>query len=196
MSSSRKGFCWIETVAEQDATGLLKEIYDGIARNDGSVHNLYKAFSLWPEPLPHADRLYTTLLHSGDTFLEDWCLELVATYVAILARCKYARTHHGANFVSLLGDDERAAAMLEALENGEVEEDVFDTRLLALLDYTRKLTREPESMNEADLEPLRAAGIEDRGILEVNQVCANFNYWVRTINGLGIVLGDEKVGKY
>jgi len=30
----------------------------------------------------------------------------------------------------------------------------------------------------------------------VNQVCANFNYWVRVINGLGIRLGDEKIGAY
>jgi hypothetical protein len=41
-----------------------------------------------------------------------------------------------------------------------------------------------------------AAGAEDVEILEVNQVRANFNYWVRVINGLGIRLGGEKIGAY
>ena len=49
-------------------------------------------------------------------------------------------------------------------------------------------------MTEADVEALRDAGLADGEILEVNQVSASFNYWARTINGLGIQLGGEKVG--
>ncbi|MDP6368419.1 MAG: alkylhydroperoxidase, partial [Planctomycetota bacterium] len=49
---------------------------------------------------------------------------------------------------------------------------------------------------EADVEALRAAGLDDGEILEVNQVSASFNYWVRTINGLGIRIGAEKAGLF
>ena len=28
----------------------------------------------------------------------------------------------------------------------------------------------------------------------MNQISANFNYWVRTINGLGIALCEERIG--
>ena len=51
-------------------------------------------------------------------------------------------------------------------------------------------------MSEADIETLREAGVSDTEILEVNQIGANFAYWVRVINGLGIQLGDERIGRY
>ena len=40
--------CWIETIPEHKAEGRLKEAYEMVGRPDGTVHNLYKAFSLWP----------------------------------------------------------------------------------------------------------------------------------------------------
>ncbi len=51
-------------------------------------------------------------------------------------------------------------------------------------------------MSEADIAALRAAGVSDTEILEVNQISANFSYWVRVINGLGIQLVDEGIGLY
>ena len=59
-----------------------------------------------------------------------------------------------------------------------------------------KLTRSPETLEEEDLSAMRRCGLSDGQILEVNQVAANFNYWARVINGLGIRLGDEPVGLY
>ena len=43
-------------------------------------------------------------------------------------------------------------------------------------------------MVESDAEALRTVGLDDGEILEVNQVSASSNYWVRTINGLGMLL--------
>ena len=60
-------------------------------------------------------------------------------------------------------------------------------RQRALLDYADKLTREPGAMNEADLTPLRSAGLDDRGILDLNQAVAYFAYVNRVADGLGVV---------
>ncbi len=43
-------------------------------------------------------------------------------------------------------------------------------------------------MTEADLEPLRAAGLDDRAIVDANQVVAYFNYVNRIADGLGVEL--------
>lgn len=43
-------------------------------------------------------------------------------------------------------------------------------------------------MAEADLEPLRAAGLDDRAIVDANQVVAYFNYVNRVADGLGVEL--------
>lgn len=60
------------------------------------------------------------------------------------------------------------------------------TRVLAT--YALKLTREPERMREADLAPLRAAGLSDRGIHDAAAVVGYFNFVNRLAEGLGVAL--------
>ena len=93
------------------------------AATDGSVHKLYQAFATRPDLLVLADRFYRELLHNSRRSLEDWMQELVATYVAILCGCRYAKDNHGANLVSLLGDRKQERAMLAILEAGEIPAD-------------------------------------------------------------------------
>jgi len=185
--------CWIAAVPENEAEGRLRQTYDKVGRPDGSVHNLYKAYASRPAIMAQADGLYRAIMHGEENTLPPWLLELVSCQVAVLAGCGYALAHHGANLKSLLGDAERGDEMLDALREGEFDRG-FDAREAAILGYSAKLTRTPQDMTEADVEALRDAGLADGEILEVNQVSASFNYWARTINGLGIQLGGEKVG--
>ncbi len=190
-----KPFCWIETVGRAEAGPELAAAYDEVCRGDGSVHNMYQAFTTRPDLLVLADRFYRALLHSPGRSLEAWVQELVATWVAILCGCRYASDNHGANMVSLLGDPDRGRAMLAALEAGDIPADA-DARLAAILAYTRKLTLEPAAMAHADVAALREAGLGDAGIFEVNQIAANFAYWARMLNGLGVTADGEPVGMY
>jgi alkylhydroperoxidase family enzyme len=51
-------------------------------------------------------------------------------------------------------------------------------------------------MERSDVEALRAAGCDDGEILEVNQVCAYFNYSNRLLNGLGVTTEGDVIGYY
>ena len=51
-------------------------------------------------------------------------------------------------------------------------------------------------MVEADVIEARNAGANDGEILEVNQVCAYFNYSNRLLNGLGVTTDGDQVGYY
>ncbi len=190
-----KPFCWIETVDREEAGPELADAYDEVCRGDGSVHNMYQAFATRPDLLVLADRFYRELLHSPRRSLEPWVQELIATWVAILCGCRYAKDNHGANMAGLLGDPDRGQAMLEALEAGEIPADT-DTHLAAILAYTRKLTLEPATMAKADVAALREAGLGDAEIFEVNQIAANFAYWARMLNGLGVTADGEPVGMF
>ncbi len=59
-----------------------------------------------------------------------------------------------------------------------------------MLDYSVRLGREPESMRESDLEPLRHAGFRDDEILDICQIAAYFSYVNRMAQGLGVELED------
>jgi uncharacterized peroxidase-related enzyme len=64
--------------------------------------------------------------------------------------------------------------------------------MAALCRYARKLTLEPAAMHEGDLEPLRALGLDDRAIVDANQVVAYFNYVNRIAEGLGVEVEPER----
>jgi uncharacterized peroxidase-related enzyme len=57
-----------------------------------------------------------------------------------------------------------------------------------LLVYALKLTRTPAAMSEADVQAMRAAGLDDAEILDANQVTSYFAYANRLADGLGIEL--------
>lgn len=61
-------------------------------------------------------------------------------------------------------------------------------RTRVLVTYALKLTREPARMSEADLAPLRAAGLSDRGIHDTAAIIAYFNFVNRLAEGLGVAL--------
>ena len=178
---------WVDTVSYEEAHGRLRELYDQASVHPGKVHNLYRAHSLRPETVDGSDRLFKAVLHCADNTLAPWLGELVATYVAALTECRYAFFFHGAHFRSHLHDDERAERILAALPDGVPDEEL-DEKSRAILDYTRKLTLEPGRMTRDDVERLRRSGFTDGEIVEANQICAGFNYWTRTLNGLGAEL--------
>lgn len=91
--------------------------------------------------------------------------------------------HHGAALRSVSRDD----ALLEAL-TGDWRSAELPPRLRAILAYAEKLTLQPHSVREADLQSLRAAGLDDRPILEVVEITAYFNFVNRLADGLGVAL--------
>ncbi|MEE8541295.1 MAG: peroxidase-related enzyme [Desulfobacterales bacterium] len=186
---------WIKTILPEEATGDLKNIYQKTQSPHGTVDNVYISKSLRPQTILGHDTLYKSVLHHPDNVLPTWFLELVATYTSLLNRCDYAFTHHGSNFRTLLGNEEQADKIMVALDNGDPAS-VFSGKELEFLRYTRILTESPADITEAHIQAMRDAGADDGEILEVNQTCACFNYSNRSLSGLGVEIGSDRVGYY
>lgn len=186
---------WISTIEPEDATGLLEELYARVRTPHGTVDNVMKAHSLRPHTLEGHLVLYKSVLHNPANVLPLWFLETVASYTSIVNRCEYSLAHHFMNVRRLLKDDARADAILAALRAGRPE-DVFQGKELELLRYTRRLTAEVGAIERGDIEALRVAGADDGEILEVNQVCAYFNFSNRLLNGLGVSTQGDTIGYY
>ena len=186
---------WIDSIPPEEATGTLAEMYEKVRTPRGTVDNVMRVHSLRPHTMDGHVTLYRSVLHSDELELPLWFLETVASYTSLLNRCDYSLTHHWANASRLISDEARAAAVRAALD-ADRPEDAFDGKELALLRYTRKLTREPGDMVEEDVVAARRAGADDGEILEVNQVCAYFNYVNRLLNGLGVSTVGDAIGYY
>ena len=81
------------------------------------------------------------------------------------------------------------ASLAEAVASGTWDE--LEERMRALCRYALPLTRTPAALTEADLAPLRRAGLDDRAIVDANQVVAYFNHVNRVADGLGVELEDS-----
>ncbi len=56
----------------------------------------------------------------------------------------------------------------------------------ALCEFAAKLTDRQDEMSLADLDALRAQGLDDRAIHDATQVIAYFNYITRVADALGV----------
>jgi uncharacterized peroxidase-related enzyme len=186
---------WIKMIALEDARGALAAAYEKVKTPHGTVDNVMKAHSLRPHTMEGHVALYRSVLHNPDNTLPFWFLEVVASYVSMLNRCDYSLSHHFANASRLMKDPARAEAVRQALLD-RAPERVFQGSELALLQYAGKLTTDVARMVKSDLDALRAAGCDDGQILEVNQVCAYFNYSNRLLNGLGVTTEGDVIGYY
>lgn len=186
---------WIRTVEPDQADGDLAALYERVRTPHGTVDNVMKAHSLRPHTLEGHLALYRSVLHNPANTLPSWFLETVASYTSIVNRCEYSLAHHFTNVRRLLDDEPRANRILAALEAGRPQ-DAFEGKQLALLRYARKLTAEVGAMSEHDVAALREAGADDGEILEVNQVCAYFNFSNRLLNGLGVSTRGDVIGYY
>jgi len=189
----KSDFAWIEHVAYEDAGVKLKKLYDRIKAPSGEIDNIMKIHSLRPHTMQGHMVLYKNVLHhTGNTF-PKWLLETCGVYTSILNACNYCVEHHYNGLKRLLNDDTRANELKTALESGELGT-VFSEKEKAILDYTRELTLNLQSMDESVLEPMRAAGLNDGEILEINQVVGYFNYANRTVIGLGVSTKGDILG--
>jgi uncharacterized peroxidase-related enzyme len=55
-----------------------------------------------------------------------------------------------------------------------------------MLDYAAKLTEAPATVDQADVDQLRAAGFDDRGIHDICAITAYFAFVNRIADGLGV----------
>ena len=184
---------WISTISYDDADGVLKELYERVKGPDNNVDNIMLAHSLRPHSMQGHMTLYKYVLHHPRNTLPKSYLETVGVYVSLLNQCTYCVEHHFAGLRRLLADDDRSAAVRQALEARDPGA-VFSGRELAGLKYAQALTTDAAALCASDIEALRSAGFDDGEILELNQVTAYFSYANRTVLGLGINTDGDIIG--
>ncbi|MEM7438641.1 MAG: peroxidase-related enzyme [Pseudomonadota bacterium] len=186
---------WIKMIADEEAEPRLRQMLDHARTPHGTVDTVMRVHSLRPDTMNGHVTLYRSVLHSADNQVPFWFLEVVASYTSILNDCTYSLTHHFMNVRNLLRDQPRSDRIFVALKAGRPE-DEFKGKELALLRYAAKLTTDVGKMVKSDFEVLKIAGCDDGEILEVNQVCAYFNYSNRLLNGLGCTTDGDTIGYY
>lgn len=172
---------WIETISWDDAEGQLREAYDWQAASLGEPAEFTMLGSLYPAIVEERLRLYRAVEHCPSA------LSQIERQSAALVTSTLNGTDHCASGLRLklasLGlADETIAAIVADPTSVSTGDDRYDT----ILAHAAKLTSRPTEMTEADLDALRAVGLSDLDIVDLNNMVAYYNYINRIVMGLGL----------
>ena len=129
---------------------------------------------------------YFNLLVNKDGHLSNADRELLAVVVSSVNRCNYCVISHTAALRTYTEDERTADNVAVNWRQAHLPE-----REAAMAEYAEKLTLHPADVVEADLEPLRAVGLDDHQIMELVQVVGMFNLTNRVSTALGFVPNAE-----
>jgi uncharacterized peroxidase-related enzyme len=80
---------WVRTVPPEEATGLLKSLYDAAIKRAGRVFNVISLQSFRPKVLRASTMLYSEVMLGKESALSRAQREMIATVVSRINECHY-----------------------------------------------------------------------------------------------------------
>ena len=153
----------------KDGEDQVKNYLAIVQQKLGFIPNVLAAFAKFPKQFEGFTKLYNALMlgESGLTKLER---EMIAVTVSSENHCFYCLVAHGSAVRELSKDPqlgERIAANFRSAELPKKQEE--------LLNFTKKLTKDPSEIGENDRKKLRDVGYTDRDIWDISAIVGLFN---------------------
>ena len=167
---------FIQTVSETEAEGKVREVYDGDQETLGYVPNHAKVFSLRPDVL-EAWRSFQGSIRKN---LRLRRYELVTLAAAKALNCRYCLLAHG----SILNKNGVSVDQLRAILT-DFHDAGLEPAEVAIMDFAEKIARSANEMTQADVDALRALGLEDVEILDITLTATMRCFASKTFNALG-----------
>lgn len=182
----------IRTIRPSDADDALRrareaqhalyppEYDEPVLPQDDEIAGIVAAHSLIPGALHHAFATFGELM-SPNLPLSRRQHEMIATVVSTTNRTPYCSVSH-AEFLRRVTNDD---ALVEAVRR-DFRTAPIDDADKVMLEYAEQITRDAAGVTDAHHARLRAAGFDDRGILQITLIAAWFNYINRVADALGV----------
>ena len=175
---------FIETVAEDAATGATAEMYAAEEEAFGSLPNFVRAFS--PRPDVYGAWKQLNGVVKGGMDLRRY--ELATLAAATRLRSSYCALAHGSVLIDrgFLEPDTVRAVVSDHRSAGLDEVDV------AVMDLAAKVATDATTVTQADIDGLRSLGLSDEDILDVVLAAAVRCFFSKVLDAVGA----EPDGKY
>jgi uncharacterized peroxidase-related enzyme len=181
---------WIKVIAESDTSTELNNVYQRIQKKRGKLSNIMRVHSLKPGAMrAHLD-LYLSVMFDQSSLRRE-LKEMIAVVVSQLNGCQYCVQHHSGALQHYWKNQKKIERFREDFESVNLL-----PQEKKILQYAKKLTREPQSMVEEDVEALKELGLDDQEILEIALIVSYFNFVNRIASGLGVEMTDKEIKGY
>ena len=159
----------LEYNGEKNGEDQVKNYLNIVNEKIGFIPNVLAAFAKFPKQFEGFTKLYNSLMlgESGLTKLER---EMIAVTVSSENHCFYCLVAHGSAVRELSNDPQLGERIAANFRSAELPE-----KQLELLNFTKKLTRDPSEISESDRIKLREVGYTDRDIWDISAIIGLFN---------------------
>jgi uncharacterized peroxidase-related enzyme len=175
---------FLATIADQDATGEVADLYDQDRKERGYVMDATRALSTRPDVLLAWERFIGVARGSFTLPLRDW--RLITLVAARHVPSTYCSLVYGKALVEELGSPEAVIAVERDFRDAGLSE-----RDVAMLEYAEKVAVAAYTVTEADAERLRQHGFSDEQIFDVALCVAVRNFYSRLIDAAGATPDPE-----
>jgi len=175
----------VPDVSEVDES--IRPILEQNRRQNGYIENWIISLALNPGTLKRSLAYFESLFNPREGQLAPAERELIAVVVSSENGCAYCETHHTKGLAQALNDPIRARRI--AVGYDHVPD--LTARERALADLALKITRDPSTVTDADIDRLRDLGFADKAILEVIETAAFFNYTNRVAISINNIPEDR-----
>lgn len=161
---------FLKTIAEEEATGAVAEIYQAQVQRMGFVMEAAQCLTTRPDLLPVYNEFVDKIRAGFSLSQRDWRLitliaakHVPSTYCSFVYGQQLIEDFGGRNAVLAVHCDYRYAGLSD--------------RDVAMLTYAEKIAIDASAVEQADIDGLRAAGFTDQQISDI-ALCAAFRCFV------------------
>lgn len=165
---TRSAVTSIDPGPDAKPTPEIEAYFNKCQEKRGFVPNVLRAYAFDNVKLQAFIDMVDDLM-LGDSGLSKLEREMIAVAVSSVNHCHYCLTAHGAA-VRLRGDPELGELIAQNYRAARL-----DARQKEMLDFSVKLTEEPDKIEEGDRQRLRDVGFTDRDIWDISAVASFYN---------------------
>ena len=175
----------ILAVSEDTTEGLPGAAMENARQTRGYVGGTLRLMLVDPKVAQAGRQLYEHLNLRPDSPLTRLEREMLATVVYGMLSAKPCLSLHCEALRRLTGDNDLGPEFASRWPDYPV-----DARTRALLRYGKRLTESPDTTTDADVDALRRAGWDDRGIYEATALIGFFNFSGRLEAASGLPMDE------
>lgn len=161
---------FLRTIAEDEATGKVAEVYAKLKAQNGFLMEASKCFTARPDLLPIYIDFVEKVRGGFSLGAREWKLiTLIAAKEVPSTYCSYV---YSKQLIDDLGSKEQVLAVQRDFRSAGLSPQ--DVEMLA---YAQKIARNASQVGQADIDRLRQAGFNDQQICDI-ALCAAFRCFV------------------
>ena len=164
----------------ENSSGLLKKEYEKGIRRAGRIWKVLTIQSQTPEILQDSMRLYGSTMY-GNSKIDRFDRELLAVVTSLANECEYWVRSHLYDLRSETQNQKLVDEIADNWKNSSITE--VQT---AMCLFAEKLTLQPSTITQLDIDTLSDFDLTDKEISEIVQIVSYFNYINRVADGLGL----------